>query len=63
MQDPQEIDWEQRRYEIAKDLFIHRVLNARRCIDAADRLILGLKGEPLPDLPRATDQSEEDLPF
>ena len=63
MSEPKEIDWEQRRYEIASQLFIHRVLNARRCIDAADRLIAGLKGEPLPDLPRKSDESEEELPF
>lgn len=63
MKELEQINWEQRRYEIAKELFVNRVLNARRCIDAADRLIAGLKGEIIPDLPRSTEQTEEELPF
>ena len=37
-----EPDWEQRRYEIARDLYVHDA-NAERCVACADKLIEELK--------------------
>ena len=42
----QEIDWEQRRYEIAKDCFVmQRSVTAREAVALADQLIAELKKE------------------
>ena len=40
------IDWEERRYEIAKELYVHYdTMNAEDCIRSADELIKQLKAK------------------
>lgn len=55
MRDQREPDWEQRRYEIAKDIFVHRLIlsqdrlalteeaDAETAVEMADALIQALK--------------------
>lgn len=55
MRDQREPDWEQRRYEIAKDIFVHRLMlsqdrlalteeaDAETAVEMADALIQALK--------------------
>lgn len=40
-----EIDWEQRRYEIASGFMMRRVLSAKTAVEEADNLIFELKKE------------------
>lgn len=40
---PNDIDWEQRRYEIARDLFCKKEISAKSAVICADKLIEELK--------------------
>lgn len=44
VQDKEEAKWEQRRYEIAKEVFIHHRLVANSAVYEADELIRALRG-------------------